>query len=68
MKILASALGIIGAGCLIMGIVLSLEFERVRTALDNMPDPYTPMFWLVIASVLLLGAIASAVVGMSKER
>jgi len=50
-----------------MGIVLSLGFERVQSALDNMPDTYTPMFWLVIAAVLLVGAIASAVIGQSKE-
>ena len=67
MKILACTLGIVGACCLIMGIVLSLEFERVQSALDNMPDTYTPMFWLVIAAVLLVGAIASAVIGRSKE-
>ena len=57
MKVLASMLGIMGAGCFIMGIVLSSE----KVTIDELPATYTPMFWLVIAAVFLLGAIASAI-------
>ena len=63
MKILAWTLGIVGACCFIMGIVLSSE----EVTIDALPNTYTPMFWLVIAVVLLVGAIAAAI-GISKEQ
>jgi len=55
MAVLAWILGILGGMSAVMGVITAVELvEPFYTA-------FTPMFWLALAGVLLLGAIASAV-------
>ncbi|MFC2039227.1 hypothetical protein ACFLST_00320 [Chloroflexota bacterium] len=59
-----SILGFVGIGSFAMGIVMSTE----EVTIDVLPDTYTPTFWLVIAAVLILAAIASGIIGMLQEK
>jgi len=61
---IASILGFAGIGCFVMGIVMSTE----EVTIDGLPDTYTPTFWLVIAAVFILAAIASGIIGMLQEK
>jgi hypothetical protein len=67
-KMLAWILGILAIGCLGMGMVLSTEKGAIEKFFaPQLPATYTPMFWLVLAAVLLIGAIAAFVIGGAKE-
>ena len=55
MGVLAWVLGILGGLCTVMGIITAAEVISLLGA------AFTPMFWLVLAGVLLLACIAAAV-------
>ena len=61
MVILAWVLGVIGGLCAVMGIVTAAEVDTLLGA------EFTPLFWLALAAVLLLGCIAAAVSRSSYE-
>ena len=54
MGVLAWVLGILGGLCTVMGIITAAEVISLLGA------AFTPMFWLVLAGVLLLACIAAA--------
>lgn len=56
MVMLAWILGCLGGLSAIMGIVTATE---AVPALAELPDPFTAMFWLTLAVVLMLGCIAA---------
>lgn len=67
-KILAWILSFLAIGCFGMGIILSTEKVAIQNFFSpQLPGTYTPLFWVVLAAVLLLGAIASFIIGGSKE-
>jgi hypothetical protein len=56
MVILTWVLGILGGLCAVMGIITATE---VAPLLDELPIAFTPIFWLTLGAVLLLGCIAA---------
>ena len=54
MGILALILGLLGGLCAILGIVVIAE------VLPGLPTAYTWEFWFMLAAILLLASIASA--------
>jgi len=55
MGIAALVCGIIGGLCAVMGIVTAAGVDI------TFGDEFTPLFWLALGTVLLLGSIAFAV-------
>ncbi len=61
MGILALILGSLGGICAVIGIVTAAEVNLPLGA------GFTPMFWLTLSAVLLLGCVAAAVSRTSYE-
>ena len=56
MVILAWILGVLGGLSAVMGIVTATE---AIPALEQLPAPFTAIFWLTLAIVLMLSCIAA---------
>ncbi len=61
MVIVAWLLGFLGGLCAVMGIITAAE------VIPPLGTELTPMFWLTLGVVLLLGCIASAISRSSYE-
>jgi hypothetical protein len=58
MKMLALILGVLGGLCAIMGIIVATEAVSLTLDATALKDW---MFWMILAGVLLLSCIATAV-------
>jgi hypothetical protein len=63
MVILAWILGSLGGLCVLMGIITATE---TVPELEQLPAPFTAMFWLTLAIILMLSCIA-AVLSRAEE-